>query len=139
MSADPAVPAVPAPTAPPPPALGTVGWMDLTVADAPGVRDFYAAVAGWTAAEVAMGDYADYVMQAPDGTAVGGVCHARGPNAAIPPHWLMYITVADVDAAAARCTELGGRVLVGPKGGSGGRYCVFQDPAGAVAALYQNG
>lgn len=36
--------------------------MDLTVADAPAVRDFYAAVAGWTPAEVPMGGYSDYCM-----------------------------------------------------------------------------
>jgi predicted enzyme related to lactoylglutathione lyase len=39
--------------------------MDLTVADAPAVRDFYAAVAGWTPAEVPMGEYSDYCMNAP--------------------------------------------------------------------------
>jgi len=47
------------------------------------------------------------------------------------------IVVEDVDAAAARCAARGGRVLVGPKPMGGGRYCVIQDPAGAVCALAQ--
>jgi hypothetical protein len=42
-----------------------------------------------------------------------------------------------VDSSAARCVELGGTVLAGPRGmGSYGRYCVIRDPAGAVAALF---
>lgn len=30
------------------PPLGAVAWVDLTVDDAPKVRDFYAGVVGWT-------------------------------------------------------------------------------------------
>ena len=124
---------------PPSPAPGTVGWFDLTVPDAAPVRDFYQAVAGWTAGEIDMGGYADYAMQAPGGETVAGICHARGSNAAFPAQWLIYITVPDVDAAAARCTDLGGQVLVGPKSMGQARYCVIQDPAGAVAGLWQPG
>ncbi|GAA3933884.1 hypothetical protein GCM10023085_14000 [Actinomadura viridis] len=38
----------------------------------------------------------------------------------------------------ARCAELGGAVVSGPKGQGPGAYCVIQDPAGAVLALMQN-
>jgi predicted enzyme related to lactoylglutathione lyase len=55
----------------------------------------------------------------------------------MPAQWLVYITVEDVDSSASRCIGLGGRVLVGPKRLGGGRVCVIEDPAGAVAALYQ--
>jgi hypothetical protein len=121
------------------PKLGTIGWVDLTVADAERVRDFYGAVAGWTPAAVAMDGYDDYSMVAAGtGEPAAGVCHARGVNAGLPPQWLIYITVADVGASAARCRELGGTVLVGPKDMGGyGRYCVIQDPAGAVAGLFE--
>ena len=50
-------------------AVGTVTWVDLTVADAPGIRDFYEAVVGWTPREVDMGDYADFQMLPPDSAA----------------------------------------------------------------------
>ena len=47
------------------------------------------------------------------------------------------LTVDNADASAASCAELGGKVLTGPKNfGGQGRYCVIQDPAGAVAALF---
>lgn len=121
------------------PKLGTIGWVDLTVADAGRARDFYAAVTGWAPSPVPMGDYDDYSMVAAGtGEPAAGVCHARGVNADLPPQWLIYITVADVGASAARCQVLGGAVLVGPKDMGGyGRYCVIRDPAGAVAGLFQ--
>lgn len=123
--------------------IGTIGWHDLTVADAPRIRDFYKAVANWGASDVAMSDsagsYADYCMHAPDGRAngpvVAGVCHARGSNSNVPPQWLMYIVVADVEASAKRCTELGGKLLDGPRKMGSQMFCAIQDPAGAVCAL----
>jgi predicted enzyme related to lactoylglutathione lyase len=120
-----------------PPAPGTIGWTDLTVPDAAALRDFYQAVAGWTSMALSMGDYDDFVMQAPGGQAVAGVCHARGANAGVPPVWLVYITVPDLDAAMRRCTELGGTVLAGRRKAGPGSFCIIRDPAGAVAGLYQ--
>ena len=123
---------------PKPPAPGQIGWVDLTVADAPALRDFYARVTGWTPSPVEMGDYQDFCMSAADGRVVAGICHARGENAGLPPVWLVYITVADLDESLRRCVEGGGAVRVVPQGMGGmGRYAVIQDPAGAVAALFE--
>ena len=118
--------------------VGAVTWRDLTVDDAARLRDFYQSVVGWTAAPVEMDGYDDFNML-PPGTddAAAGICHARGSNAELPPQWLIYITVEDVERSAERCRELGGEVVVGPKPMGGGRFAVIRDPAGAVAALYQ--
>jgi predicted enzyme related to lactoylglutathione lyase len=120
------------------PAPGTIIWTDLTVENADGLREFYADVAGWESSPVSMGEYDDFNMTSPTtGQPVAGICNARGSNAELPPQWLIYITVEDVEASAARCEALGGKILVGPKGmGTYGRYCVIQDPAGAVSALF---
>jgi len=118
--------------------LGKIGWYDLTVPDAAAVKDFYTQVVGWTPRDHDMGDYADYEMLAADGDCAAGICHARGSNAKLPAQWLLYITVADVDAAAARASALGGAVLDGPRDMGGGRFAVIRDPAGAVAALWQS-
>src|ERR1019366_80473 len=117
---------------------GTIAWVDLTVPDAPAIRDFYQAVTGWSASEVPMGDYSDFSLApGPDAAPVAGICHARGVNAELPAQWLVYIIVADLDVSIARCLERGGEVLVGPKSlGGDNRYCVIRDPAGAVAALF---
>jgi len=120
------------------PDIGTITWTDLTVDDAGELRDFYSEVVGWQPSPVDMGGYSDFTMIAPgSGKPIAGICHARGGNAGLPPQWLVYITVEDVDRSAARCVERGGEVIVGPKNMEGhGRYCVIRDPAGAVAALY---
>lgn len=119
--------------------IGSIAWTDLTVGAAEFVRDFYQAVVGWNSSEVEMGGYSDFSMNMPrSGRTVAGICHARGPNAGLPAQWLIYLIVQDLDRSVARCVELGGQVIAGPKSmGTQGRYCVIRDPAGAVAALYQ--
>lgn len=120
------------------PAPGTILWHDLTVTDAPRVRDFYAAVLGWTHTAQDMGGYEDYNMLAPDaeGACVAGICHARGANANIPPQWLMYVAVRDVAAAVERCLALGGSVVNGPRRMGEHTFCVLRDPAGACIAIF---
>jgi predicted enzyme related to lactoylglutathione lyase len=116
---------------------GTVVWRDLTVGNAPEVREFYTRVTGWKADPVSMGDYQDYSMLAEGGECVAGVCHARGVNDGMPAQWLIYIKVADLDRSIAECTALGGKVIHGPRSMGDSRFCVIQDPAGAVAGLIQ--
>jgi predicted enzyme related to lactoylglutathione lyase len=117
---------------------GGIGWMDLTAFKAGKVKDFYREVVGWKVTEMPMEGYSDYVMHAPGSDkAVAGICHARGANAELPPQWLIYITVEDVDGAAEKCVSLGGQLVVEPRDmGDMGRFCVIRDPAGAVAALF---
>ncbi|HYN99061.1 MAG TPA: VOC family protein [Actinomycetota bacterium] len=118
---------------------GSIVWTDLTVEKAPAIAEFYEAVAGWKSEEVDVADYVDFNMVLPaTGRAVAGICHAKGQNANLPPQWLIYIVVKDLDASMSECWAKGGRVILGPKEiGPGERYCVVRDPAGAVAALIQ--
>ncbi len=119
--------------------VGAISWTDLTVKDAEGVKAFYEGVVGWKSEGLSMGDYEDFCMQRPaDGQTVAGICHAKGVNAKIPPAWLIYITVDDINASVAKVKELGGEVLDGPRSAGGGTMCVIRDPAGAVAGLYQH-
>jgi predicted enzyme related to lactoylglutathione lyase len=118
--------------------VGTIGWRDLTVENAEAVRDFYQRVVGWESRPVSMGDYDDFSMVAPgSGDTVAGICHARGSNADIPPQWLVYIVVEDVERSAALTLDHGGDLVAGPRALAGGRFCVIRDPAGAVCALFQ--
>ena len=118
---------------------GSITWADLTVGDAESLREFYAVVVGWQSSALDMGGYEDFCMNLPsNGQPVAGLCHARGSNADLPPQWLIYITVEDVEKSAARCVELGGQVISGPRSmGGQGTFCVIRDPAGAVAALFE--
>jgi hypothetical protein len=118
--------------------VGKVGWIDITVDDASGLRDFYSKVVGWKTEHVSMGDYDDFAMAMPgNGEAVTGICHARGENADLPRGWLIYIVVADIAESIAACEAGGGRIVLAPRGLAGGRFCIIEDPSGATAALYQ--
>ena len=64
---------------------GSVTWRDVTVDDADSLRDFYESVAGWTSSPIDQGGYSDFVMLDADGNGVGGMCHAKGSNAGLPP------------------------------------------------------
>ncbi|MFB4313763.1 VOC family protein [Actinomadura sp. 21ATH] len=121
---------------------GSLIGLDLTVPNAPEVRDFYAAVVGWGVQGLRTGedydDTDDYFMTGHDGTPVAGVCQQAGENADLPPRWMPYISVDDLGAAVQKARDLGGLVVAGPKGEGPGAYCVVQDPAGATLALMQN-
>jgi len=119
---------------------GRIAWLDLTVADASETRDFYRDVVGWSAEDVAMtdasGPYADYALCTPDGTAVAGVCHARGVNEGLPPVWLICLPVGDLDESLSRAREEGGEVVDARKGSAGDHvYAVVRDPVGVCLAL----
>lgn len=120
--------------------VGSIAWTDLTVADATGLKSFYESVTGWTSSGVEMGDYEDFCMNLPDSaTTVAGICHARGVNADLPAQWLIYIVVANLKESIERCVSLGGKLLHRRDNPDGGGIAVIEDPAGAVAALYQLG
>lgn len=122
------------------PAVGTIGWIDLTVEDAAAVKDFYAKVVGWDSSPVSMGDYDDYTIMPPGSeTPFAGICHAQGANKDIPPAWMMYVIVEDIDASIFACKANGGEVTAGPMTMGDDRYCFIKDPAGAQIALYQKG
>ena len=123
--------------------FGRIMWCDLTTEHAAQLRDFYSAVTGWESSAVDMEGYSDYSMIPPsesatnDNAAVAGICHARGENQGLPPVWLIYITVQDLDESVRQCTRLGGTVLQGPRDLGSGVCAVIQDPAGAYAALFE--
>ena len=112
-------------------------WTDLTVENAEEVKKFYQEVVSWKSTPEDMGGYFDYHMSTPEsGKRVAGICHSRGPNKDLPPQWLVYMIVEDMDRSISRCIKLGGKVVAGPKELGPSRFCVIQDPAGAVAALF---
>jgi uncharacterized protein len=121
------------------PQPGTIIWHDLTVPDASALRDFYAEVTGWRPEAVQIHDHDDYNMiRGDDEQPTAGICHAIGELADLPPQWLMYVVVADIEQSATRCKALGGRLITQPgDDGLGGKFCVIQDPAGAVMAIIQ--
>jgi uncharacterized protein len=117
---------------------GEIAWSDLTIKDAGTVRDFYRRVVGWKAENVSMGEYNDFGMIPPGRSKmVTGICHSRGTNADLPPVWLMYLVVKNLDRSLQSCLSLSGSIVAQPRPLGRGRMCVIQDPAGAMVALYE--
>jgi predicted enzyme related to lactoylglutathione lyase len=118
--------------------IGEIVWVDLTTSNAEKAQDFYRSVIGWDASAFKMGDYNDYVVKTPETKeTVAGICHARGDNAGLPPHWLVYIKVRSLDSSIEAARRNGGEVLAGPKQFGGARYCVLKDPNGAAFAVIE--
>ena len=120
--------------------IGCISWLDLTVANASAIRDFYQKVVGWSVQDVAMEDtrerYADYSMLGDDRNPAAGVCHARGVNVGLPPIWMLYLPVGDLAESLRRVQEGGGKIIKETTGGDGGyTYAVVQDPVGVCLAL----
>jgi len=121
--------------------IGAITWVDLTVPDGEGVRDFYKNVIGWKTMDVSMGNYNDYCMISPDDNVVRtGVCHQKGINKDVPSAWLMYVNVANLDNSLDAVTTNGGEIIGEVrKMGDKARYCIVKDPAGAYIGLFDHG
>ena len=111
---------------------GTFSWAELVTDDVPASKAFYGAVFGWGAETHGDGPGA-YTEWQVNGRSVGGMME-KPPQmpAEVPPHWSVYFTVVDTDAAVARASELGGGVVSPPMDIEPGRFAVVSDPAGAV-------
>jgi hypothetical protein len=83
---------------------GSFFWYELMTPDVGAAQAFYGSVVGWTAAPFGDGEYT--VLSA-NGNGVGGMMAA--PQG-VPPHWIGYIHVDDVDVAAASAEKAGGKV-----------------------------
>lgn len=111
---------------------GAFSWNELMTPDPAAAASYYGRLFGWTTEAMDMGT-GPYTVIKCGGTSVGGIMAMPPDAGAMPPAWGCYVTVDDVDAVAARCTELGGTVLLPPTDiPTVGRFAVLRDPQGAV-------
>ncbi|MFT3955535.1 MAG: VOC family protein [Piscinibacter sp.] len=111
---------------------GAFSWSELMTTDPKSATEFYGSLFGWTFDAMPMPQGTYNVVKA-GGTSIGGVMGMPPGSAGMPSMWGCYVTVADVDATAKRCTELGGKVIVGPQDiPEVGRFAVILDRQGAA-------
>jgi uncharacterized protein len=116
---------------------GTFGWNELATRDVPAATAFYGEVFGWTAEKDESSGMSTYYLWKDGESVRGGLLDMNDfdvPDEA-PPHWLVYFTVPDTDAAAATTRAAGGGVVNGPIDISVGRLAVLHDPQGAYFAV----
>lgn len=120
------------------PPVGRFVWHDLVTPDIEKARKYYADLVGWTYKDFDMGPGGTYTMIHAGDTEWGGFMQLD-PERGAPPHWISYVTVADVDAAAAKAQELGGTVLVPAMDiPTVGRFAVISSPTGAALSPYKS-
>jgi predicted enzyme related to lactoylglutathione lyase len=113
---------------------GKFVWYELMTTDMPGAEKFYTQVVGWTAKDAGMPQMKYTLMNAGD-IQVAGFMPVPMPN--MPPSWIGYIAVADVDAEAASIKADGGAIHKEPTDIPGiGRFAVVADPQGVGFALF---
>jgi predicted enzyme related to lactoylglutathione lyase len=118
---------------------GTPSWVDLATSDQAAAKEFYSGLFGWSYNDQPMGDGVFYSMATLKGDTVAAIAPQQPEQAAagVPPHWQMYITVADVDATAKLVEDAGGSLHVPPFDVmDAGRMAVVTDPSGAFFMLW---
>lgn len=111
-------------------------WVDLSSADAPASRDFYAKLFGWKVEVAPDPQYGGYALAKIGDKDVAGI----GPtqSAEMPTAWNVYIGSDDAAATAAKVEAAGGKVVAPPFDvGDQGRMAVFQDPSGAFISVWE--
>jgi hypothetical protein len=119
---------------------GAFCWIELSTTDQNAAKGFYNSLFGWTAKDFPMGPNDFYTMFQLEGRDTGAAYTMRAEQRSqgVPPHWMIYIAVANADDAANRATQLGGKVPAPPCDVyDAGRMAVVQDPTGVVFALWQ--
>ena len=117
------------------PKHGTFCWNELATRDIGAAKKFYTGLLGWTVREMPMQTGVYTVFKAGDKD-VGGMYAITPEMGEVPPHWMGYIAVDDVDALAKKTEELGGKVIVPPMDiPEVGRMVVIADPTGAAISL----
>ena len=120
------------------PAHGTICWTELASKDIEAAKKFYSELLGWklVTSEAAGMNYTEIVV---GDQHVGGMYQLSeecSASADAPSHWISYVAVDDVDMAARRTEELGGKVCVQPMDiPNVGRFSLITDPTGASISL----
>ena len=118
---------------------GKFVWYDVMTTDTKAAEKFYSAVLGWTIKDSGMPDRS-YALLSVGGANVGGLMPIPEDvrDKGVPPMWMGYIGVSDVDDYAKRVSAAGGTIRRGPEDIPGvGRFAVAADPDGAGFMLFK--
>ena len=119
---------------------GTFCWPELATTDQKAGVAFYRALFGWGINELPIGEGEVYSMFQLRGKEVGAAYTMRPEErqSGAPPHWNLYVAVANVDETVQQAQGLGAKVLGPPFDVmDSGRMAVLQDPTGAVFCVWQ--
>jgi len=119
-------------------AHGEVAWIECASADVEATKAHYERLCGWTFEGMEMPQGGTYWVASLDGTMVAGLMDKDAIPHAVPPHWLVYLDVADIDKAVSEVEASGGQVIRAPFDIPGvGRIAIVSEPSGAGIGLLE--
>jgi predicted enzyme related to lactoylglutathione lyase len=116
---------------------GQFVWYELTTPDPDASKRFYQPLVGWSTQAFDN----DYSMWTNGGQPIGGIFRLGPEQKAqgIPPNWMPYVEVNNVDESARQANSFGGTIVVPPTEiPNTGRFAVVQDPQGATFGIYKS-
>jgi len=121
------------------PTAGEFCWNELMTSDTKKAKDFYTALLGWTTQTHDMG-HMTYTMFMNGDKGIGGMMQIpKEQSDHVPPHWMSYISVEDVEKTLEKAKSLGAEVKVPVTTVPDmGRFVIIQDPTGAHIAFWQS-
>jgi uncharacterized protein len=107
-------------------------WNELYTRDTASAAAFYRGLFGWRD-KTDKGGYTEWHR---GDTPVGGMMAIAPEWGPMPPHWLSYFLVSDVDATIARAARLGGGAMMPARDIENvGRFAILKDAQGAEFAI----
>ena len=118
---------------------GKFVWYELMTTDTKAAEAFYKDVVGWSVRDAGMPGMDYTLFSAGEHQVAGLMTMPEGAlEMKVPPAWLGYVGVDDVDAAAEKLRAGGGTVHRAPEDIPNiGRFAIVTDPHGAAFALFK--
>lgn len=122
------------------PNYGEFCWNELATPDVKKAKEFYGSLFGWEFVEHDMGDMTYTMIKMKGKDLPAGIwAIPKDKQKEIPPHWMIYVLVENVDKSLEKATKQGAKVVrPAMTVGEFGRMGIITDPTGAHIALWQN-
>lgn len=114
---------------------GAPAWFETVTPEYPASVAFYQRVFGWKTDVMSDTPEMGYTTLGKGGDARAGIMDASRDSQGTPHGWAVYWGARDVDAAAKKAVELGGKVVDPPKDTPYGRLAELRDSLGARLLL----
>ena len=113
---------------------GSVCWNELATRDTVAATAFYTGLFGYATKQSEMPmPYTEFQL---DGKSIAGMMGMGPQMEGVPPHWMIYFTVANCGETFEKAQSLGAQPLVPPMDIPGvGKMAVMKDPQGAPFAF----
>ncbi len=111
---------------------GAMSWNELYTTDIEASKKFYGDLFGWM-----FTTEDDYTTIMNNGRMNGGIMEITPEMGNMPPNWMVYFTVEDIEGTLARVKELGGQVYMEPKEIGPGKIAMIAEPTGAACMLIE--